>query len=137
MKNATQNITVLHDAREWSTELEGEIGEIRVDGQKLNDIHDLALKIDDMTRIIKGLAVIATILAIIAVGIVAYIGTWLSDNKEQIASTMSTTEDRFSKRINHLQNSNNTYAKKLTELGWTWRDGKWQQIGNSPVNPTK
>lgn len=40
------NITILHDAQEWSTDLEGEIGEIRVDGKKLNDIHDIAIKID-------------------------------------------------------------------------------------------
>ena len=43
--SATQNITILHDAKEWSTDLDGEIGEIRVDGKRLNDIHDMATKI--------------------------------------------------------------------------------------------
>ena len=45
---ATQNITILHDSQEWSTDLDGEIGEIRVDGTRLNDIDDLATKVDTL-----------------------------------------------------------------------------------------
>ena len=138
MKTPTQNITVFHDAhREWSTELEGEIGEIRVDGQKLNDVHDLTLKIDKMTTIIKALAFVATFLAIIAVAGIGAIGSWLATNKEQIASTMDNAEDRFSGRITKLENQNNQYAKKLTKLGWTWRDGEWQQIVNTTLRASK
>lgn len=133
MKTSTQNITVFHDAhREWSTELEGEIGEIRVDGQKLNDVHDLAQKIDKMTTIIKALALTATFLAVIAVAGITAIGSWLATNKEQITHTMNTTEERFSGRITQLHNQNQTYAKKLSKLGWYWKAGEgWQQIVNT------
>jgi hypothetical protein len=130
MKSAPSTITVLHDSKEWKTELEGKIGEIRVDGRKLNDIHDLALKIDRMTTVIKTLAVMATFLAIIALAWGVYVGSWLATNKEQIASTMDTAEDRFSARIIKLEKQSKSYAKKLTALGWTWKDGKWQQIVN-------
>lgn len=135
MKNTTQNITVLHDSREWSTELEGEIGEIRVDGKKLNDIHDLAAKIDKMTTIIKALALTATFLAIVAVAGIGGIGSWLANNKEQIANHMDTTNN--SRRIMILQNQSTAYARKLTELGWTWKDEKWQQIANTSQNASK
>ena len=130
MKSAPSTITVLHDSKEWMTELEGKIGEIRVDGRKLNDIHDLALKIDRMTTVIKALAVMATFLAIIALAWGIYVGSWLANNKDQIASTMDTAEDRFSARITRLESQSKGYAKKLTKLGWTWKDGKWQQIVN-------
>ena len=43
---ATQNITILHDTQEWSTDLDGEIDEVRIDGHRLNDIHDVATKLD-------------------------------------------------------------------------------------------
>ena len=145
MKTATQNITVFHDAhREWSTELEGEIGEIRVDGKRLDDIHDLSQKLEqsnmyivEVTKRIKTMAYIATALAIMAVASTTYIGGWLMFNQEQISSTMGTTEDRFSKRIHLLQNQSKAYAQKLTELGWVWRDGNWQQIVNTTQNVSK
>lgn len=134
MNTPSQNLTVLHDSKEWTTKLEGEIEEIRVDGRKLSDIHDLAFKIDKMTTVIKALALTATFLAVVAVAGIGAIGSWLASNKDQISSTMSTTEERFSKRIQVLENQSSAYAQKLTELGWTWKDGNWQQIGNSPVN---
>jgi hypothetical protein len=43
---ATQNLRILHDTKEWSTDLDGEIGEVRIDGHRLNDIHDVATKLD-------------------------------------------------------------------------------------------
>lgn len=77
-------LTVLHDTQEWETRIDGDIKGVQVNGQKLNDIHDLAQKIDRMTRIIKGLAVIATILAIIAVVGISCIGSWLAMNMDRI-----------------------------------------------------
>ena len=90
-----------------------------------------------MTTIIKALALTATFLAVVAVAGIGAIGSWLANNKEQIASTMNTTEDRFSKRINLLQNQSTAYARKLTELGWTWKDGEWQRIVNTTQNVSK
>lgn len=46
----TSYLTVLHDAKEWSTEIEGEIGEIRVDGKKISDVHELALRITKLQK---------------------------------------------------------------------------------------
>ena len=137
MQTPSSNLTVIHNAEESVVNFEGEIGEIRVDGEKLSDIHDLAIKIDKMTTIIKALAFVATFLAVVAVAIVGGIGSWLATNKEQITQTMDTTEQRFSKRINLLQNQNTTYAQKLTELGWVWKDGGWQQNGNTAPKYSK
>ena len=82
------------------------------------------------------MAYIATALAIMAVASTGYIGGWLMSNQDQISSTMDTTEDRFSKRISLMQNQSKAYAQKLTELGWTWKDGEWQKFGNKmPTNP--
>ena len=130
-------LTVLHDTKEWETRIDGDIKGVQVNGQKLNDIHDLAQKIDRMTTIIKTLAVVATILAIFAVGGTTYIGSWLALNHEKIERSMNTTEHRFSEKNNLLQNQSRAYATKLTELGWTWKDGKWQTIGNTAPQPSK
>ena len=90
----------------------------------------------EVTKRIKTMAYIATALAIMAVASTGYIGGWLMSNQDQISSTMDTTEDRFSKRISLMQNQSKAYAQKLTELGWTWKDGEWQQFGNKmPTNP--
>jgi len=133
----TQNLTILHDSKEWSTNLDGEICEIRVDGRKLNDIHDLACKIDKMTTVTKALAFVATFLAVVSVAIVGGIGSWLADNKDKISSNIKLTDERFSKRINQLHSSNVLRGTKLKSLGWAWEDGQWQQIGNTSPSPSK
>ena len=46
----SQNITILHDAQEWSTDLDGEINEVRIDGHRLKDIHDVATKLDTQRK---------------------------------------------------------------------------------------
>ena len=134
---ASQNITILHDTSEWSTDLDGRIGEIRVDGQKLNDVHDLALKIDKMATIIKALAFVATFLAIVSVAIAGGIGSWLAGNKEKISASMELTDQRFSKRIAQLNSSNAIMSQKLKDLGWVWKDGGWQQTGNNALKISK
>ena len=135
---ASQNITILHDTKEWSTDLDGEIGEIRVDGRRLDDIHDLSRKLEqsnmyivEVTKRIKTMSYIATTLAIIAVASTGYIGGWLMSNQDKISTTMDTAEERFSKRINELHSSKRIMGEKLKSLGWMWRDGGWQQIGNN------
>ena len=73
----TQNITVLHDTRECSTDLDGEIGEIRVDGTRLNDVHDLTLKVEGVAQSVKTLVlclgVIVVICLICNVGMVTWV----------------------------------------------------------------
>ncbi|NBT89013.1 MAG: hypothetical protein EBT51_12065, partial [Flavobacteriaceae bacterium] len=97
---ATQNITILHDTQEWSTDLDGEIGEIRVDGKRLSDIHDLTTKIDRMTTIIKALALTATLLAVIGVAGVSGIGSWLVAHHDQISATLDASQAELNRLTN-------------------------------------
>ena len=53
------------------------VTEVRVDGQKLNDIHDLTKKVDKMTKITKALAITATFLAVVAALGIGVVGSWL------------------------------------------------------------
>jgi hypothetical protein len=73
----SQNITVLHDSREWTTELEGEIGEIRVDGKRLNDIHDLALKVEGIAQSIKTLILCLGVILMISLICNIGLATWV------------------------------------------------------------
>lgn len=60
MTYPSQNITVFHDTKEWTTELAGEIGEVQIDGRRLNDIHDIAIKIDTQRAEQRILAIACT-----------------------------------------------------------------------------
>jgi len=139
MESQESTVTILHEAKEWETQFDEPVKEVWVDGKKLNDVHDLTLKTDSMTSIIKVLAFAATFLAILAVGGMGYIGFWLANNKEQIALHMDTTEHRFSKKIAQLQSSNAKRGNKLLSLGWFWdnKANDWQQIGNTIPKASK
>lgn len=117
---ASHNITILHDTKEWSTDLDGNISEVKINGNRLNDIHDVALKIDRMTTFIKALALTATV---VAVAEISAIGYWIASNP--------TVEDK------QLKSSNQIMGRKLKSVGWVWKDGGWQQIGNNALNPSK
>ena len=130
-------VTILHESREWETQFDVPIKEIRVDGQKLNDIHDLTVKIDKMTTAFKALAFAATFLAVVAVAIVGGIGSWLAINKDKISSSIELTDERFSKRINELHTSNALRGSKLMALVRVLEDNEWQQIANSTPSPSK
>ena len=107
------------------------IDSVKIDGQKLNDIHDLAVKVDrsslyiaTLTKRIKTLAYIATFLAIMAVVLCSTIGGWLFINKDRISNAL----DRNAGVSMRLQNTNYTMEQKLLSLGWAWRDKQWVQI---------
>ena len=91
---ATQNITILHDTREWSTDLDGEIGEIRVDGTRLNDIHDLTLKVEGIAQSIKTLVlclgVILMICLICNIGMVTWVLIHDADIVDAIRQVLAT-----------------------------------------------
>ena len=74
---ATQNITILHDTQEWSTDLDGEIGEIRVDGTRLNDIHDLALKVEGIAHSIKTLVLCLGVILVVCLICNVAMATWV------------------------------------------------------------
>lgn len=99
MNNPTsQNITILHDTQEWSTDLDGEIGEIRVDGTRLNDVHDLALKVDGIAQSIKTLVlclgVIVMICLICNVGMVTWVFMHDGDIIDAIRQILATEWQR-------------------------------------------
>jgi len=129
-------VTILHESKEWETRFDVPIKEIRVDGQKLNDVHDLAHKVDKMATIIKALAFTATFLAIVAVAGISAIDWWLVRNSDKITASMQMTDERFSKRIQNLNHSNTIMSQKLKTLGWVWKGGGWQQTANSTSSPS-
>ena len=88
MKNPSQNITVLHDSKEWTTELEGEIGEIRVDGTRLNDIHDLALKVEGIAQGIKTLVLCLGVILMISLICNIGMATWVYFHDEEIMDSI-------------------------------------------------
>jgi len=91
---ANQNITILHDSREWSTDLDGEIGEIRVDGTRLNDVHDLTLKVEGIAQSIKTLVlclgVILMICLICNIGMVTWVLIHDADIVDAIRQVLAT-----------------------------------------------
>ena len=72
-----QNLTILHDSKEWSTRIEGEIGEIRVDGEKLNCVHDLALKVEGIAQSIKTLVLCLGVIVMICLICNVGMATWV------------------------------------------------------------
>ena len=127
--NEEPTVTILHDSEEWETQFDVPIKEIRVDGQKLNDVHDLTLKIDGMTGIIKKLAHTATVLAVVAVTVLLAIGAWLLIPHEELITSQEA--------VTKLKSSNFVMGDKLNSLGWKWNSGNWQQIANSTPSPSK
>lgn len=110
---------------------DSQIESVKIDGQKLNDIHDLAVKVDrsslyiaTLTKKITTLAYIATFLAIMAVVLCSTIGGWLFANKDRINNALN----RNAGVTQRLQNTNYTMQAKLHSLGWVWRDQQWVYI---------
>ena len=99
---------------------ESPIDSVKIDGQKLNDIHDLALKVDkssvyiaNLTKKISVVAYIATFLAVVVVCMCSIIGGLLVYSGD------------YTK--NYKQGFQNSILK-LESLGWKWEDGVWRQI---------
>lgn len=121
------------------------IDSVKIDGQKLNDIHDLAVKVDKsslyiatLTKRITSLAYVATFLVIMAVVLISTIGGWLFSNKDRINESLNSsktemlklqnTNGTMNQKLRSLQNTNGVMAQKLRSLGWHWRDRQWNQI---------
>lgn len=75
-KFPTQTLTVLQQSEEWSTEFNN-IKEIRLDGKKINDVHDLCISVQKVTKCIRLMAYIAIGLAVMSVGTVIWLASWL------------------------------------------------------------
>lgn len=73
----TQNLTILHDTQEWSTEIEGEICEIRVDGKRLSNVHDLTLKVEGIAQSINTLVLCLGVILVISLICNIGMATWV------------------------------------------------------------
>ena len=96
---------------------------------------DNHLYIVEVTKRIKTMAYIATALAIIAVASTGYIGGWLVANQDEIKQKLSTKVTE--REATMLRNTNRTMAAKLKSLGWQWKSGSWQQIGDTRSRGSK
>ena len=99
----TSRISVQCEHEPWMTEIDGEITEIKVNGQKINDVHDLTQKVVGMTRTIKVLAFIATALAIMAVGTVIWLASWLLSHEASIEQLLFTGNVEYSMNKDHAR----------------------------------
>lgn len=138
-----KTLTVLHDTQEYKAVLSGEIGEICIDGKKLNDIHDLTRQVSKQATLIKVLAIAAITIAVIATLALFYLTVWLGSNEEKIARLLATTDIAQHELIKaHYQwNSakrHSAYVLLQKRLGWTFDENNkiWQQDVNTKLGIT-
>lgn len=94
-KTPVNSSLTIESKKPWSTEFQGEITAIKVNGQKINDVHDLAEKVVAMTKTIKALAYTATALAIMAVVTVIWLASWLISHESSIEQLLLTSNDEY------------------------------------------
>lgn len=114
--NLTSNVSILHDGQEWTTDVEGVVNEVKVDGRKLSDIHTLTMTVSSVTKEIRILAVVSVAMALLATGLAAW-GVY-KDN-ELIGSFHANRCISEEERIK-VSNTNGLLSRKLNELGWKW-----------------
>lgn len=133
----TSNISITHDSQEWSSDFEGKINAIEVDGNRLNDIHDLAIKVEGIAQSIKTL--VLCLGAVVLICLVCNIGiaTWVATHNDEITDVIDSTISRNSKTMDAMGKLNNIYVRKLESLGLVYRDGKWHQLNNTYPNPSE
>lgn len=130
---SNSNICIIHDSQEWSTELTGDISEIKIDGNRLSSIHDLTIKTDRMTTIIKGLTLTTTILTVVTLACCLYMSSWLESRTLEINAKL--TSKITDEEAGMLKNTNRTMEAKLKSLGWVWKDKAWKQIPVTNLSP--
>ena len=108
------HLKIRHDEKIYGTNIEGPISHVEVDGQSLQTLHDVCLKIEKVSCFTKYLAITCFILAITILGVVSY---HVSSDKDEVK-----TLEANIKSMDHITQA---YAEKLVDLGWTWRDGGW------------
>ena len=79
----------------WMTEIDGEITEIKINGRRINDVHDLTQRVVGMTKTIKVLAYAATTLAVLAVGTVMWLAQWLLSHESSIEQLLLTGNQEY------------------------------------------
>ena len=139
MNTPTQNLTIHHDSKKWSTEIEGEIGEILVDGKRISDVHVLTKRVVSMTRTIRVLAWLATALAIMAVATVLFLANWLLSHEASIEQLLLTSNVEYSMNKDHARKWRSHQRHRawvhLKEFqGLHWDEGMMDWVNHSMVN---
>lgn len=120
-KFPTQTLTVLQDSEEWSTEFKN-IEEIRLDGKKINDVHDLCISVQKVTKCIRIMAYIAIGLAVMACIMCGSIAWWLHNNHDQITHAINRDG---SVNVKKVLAENKFYRESLAELNFKYENGEW------------
>lgn len=126
------HLKIRHDEKTYETNIEGPISHVEVDGQSLQTLHDVCMKIEKVSCFTKYLAITCFILAITILGVVSY---HVSSDKEQFAELNKNHDNQLNvfqdeikllkARMKLKDNQNLTYANKLVDIGWTWKSGGW------------
>ena len=86
------NLKVLRNDVEWETRFDGNISSIEVNGEKLNDIHELGLKIEIISKRIRVLLYACLSIAIVCFGLAFGLCTWLAYNNALIQEALTFTK---------------------------------------------
>ena len=101
----------------------GDLKNIKVDGERIMQIHDLAKNVTRQNQQIRFMAIVCTILCVGMVGMSFFVTSWLLSHESAIERVLNTRDS--SKEIRELTSTNRIYAKKLSDEGWLWAHGTW------------
>jgi hypothetical protein len=94
MKETSSSVTILHDTQEWTTRFEN-LKDIRVDGEQIMQIHDLASNVTRQNLQIRLMATVCTILCVGAVGMALFVTSWLLSHESAIERVLLTGNRDF------------------------------------------
>lgn len=114
--NLTSNVSILHDGQEWTTDVEGVVNEVKVDGRKLSDIHTLTMTVSSVTKEIRILAFVAIAMSLLATGLAA----WGVYKQNELIGSFHANKCISEEERLKVANTNGRVLRKLKELGWKW-----------------
>ena len=121
----SQNITIFTEAESHDIDFENKITAVSMNGTRLNDVHDLAMKVVNMTMTIRYLAWTATGLAVLAVATVLFLANWLVSHESSIEQLLLTgnheyniMDDQARKWRSHQRHRAWVHLKEFHGLHW-------------------
>lgn len=122
-------ITVFKESEEWNTHFDGEITKVRVNGEEIMQTHDIAKKTEKLSRQIRFIGILASMIAVAVLVLVSLIYQYKANYDADLTNV----------RHSRLHLKNRLY--ELTGNIWVvdqWIvDPKWQHIGNETPSPSK
>jgi len=83
------SLRVLRNDVEWTTRFDGNISAIEVDGRKLNDIHDISLKIEDLGIQMRKTLKVCLILSSVCCALATGVSCWLIVHHKTISIALT------------------------------------------------